>query len=115
MNANHKPTIGSLLNEIMGLLWIVVKISLSHIEDFIREILNLAISQDTNTPLSEDEESIERAVNFVDSYESLDEVDGDWQRDMEQDYNNNWNGGDTNPHLNHKPIYDGRMDEIEDA
>lgn len=105
--SNHKPTIGSLLNEIMGLLWIVVKICVSYIEDFTREILNLAISQDTNTPLSEDEESIERAVNFVD------EVDGDWQRDMEQDYNN-WNGGDTNPHLNNKPIFDGVMDELDD-
>ena len=49
----------------------------------------------------------------MDSYESLDEVDGDWQRDMEQDYNN-WNGGDTNPHLNNKPIFDGVMDELDD-
>jgi len=106
MNVNHKPTIGSLTKEIMGLVWILIKICVSYIEDFTREILNLAISQDTNTPLSEEDESRERAVHFADGFH-----DGDWQRDMEQD----WNGGSTNPHLNHKPIYDGRMDEVEDA
>ena len=112
MNANHKPTIGSLMKEIMGLLWIIVKIIMSYIEDFTREILNLAISQDTIQ--SEHEESRERAVHFADGFH-----DGDWQRDMEQDYNDvNWNGGSTNTHLNNspmaKPIYDGRMDEVEE-
>ena len=95
----------------MGLLWILVKICVSYIEDFSREILNLAISQESNTPLSEVDESRERAINFVDEWND-DEVEdmGDWQRDMEQD----WNGGSTNTHLNNKPIYDGVMNEVED-
>jgi hypothetical protein len=82
MNVNHKPTIGSLTKEIMGLVWILIKICVSYIEDFTREILNLAISHDTNTPLSEGEERRERAVHVADGNH-----DGDWQRDMEQDWN----------------------------
>ncbi len=112
--SNHKPTprptIGSLTKEIMGLVWIIIKICVSYIEDFTREILNLAISQDTIQ--SEHEESRERAVHFADGFH-----DGDWQGDdiskdiyMEQD----WNGGSTNSHLNSKPIYDGLMNEVED-
>ena len=58
---NHKPTIGSLTKEIMGLVWILIKIIVSYIEDFTREILNLAISHDTNNHLSEEDESRERA------------------------------------------------------
>ena len=113
MNANHKPTprptIGSLLNEIMGLLKILITICLSYIEDFTREILNLAISHDTIQ--SEHEEGRERAVHFADGFH-----DGDWQRDMEQDYSNepnvNWNGGDTNKvRSTTKLIYDGVYDD----
>lgn len=105
MNANHKPTIGSLTKEIMGLLWILVKICLSYIEDFTREILNLAISQDTIQ--SEHEESRERAVHFADGFH-----DGDWQRDMEQDtIDGLWNGGSTGSVNDKDIIYDGIMGE----
>ena len=102
---NHKPTIGSLTKEIMGLVWILIKICLSYIEDFTREILNLAISHDTIQ--SEHEESRERAVHFADGFH-----DGDWQRDMEQDTPNGlWNGGSTGSVNDKDIIYDGIMGE----
>ena len=105
--SNHKPTIGSLTKEIMGLLWILIKICVSYIEDFTREILNLAISHDTNNHLSEEDESRERAVHFADGFH-----DGDWQRDMEQDtIDGLWNGGSTGSVNDKDIIYDGIMGE----
>ena len=103
---HSNTTIGSLLREIGSLLFVLMKLIISYLEEWVRVFLNLAISKPTP---SEQEESIERAIHFADGFH-----DGDWERDMEQETGrNHWNGGKTN--YNRNGInYDGMMDEVND-
>jgi hypothetical protein len=118
-NAHSKSTIWGLLKEIFKLIITIFNLGISYIEDWSRVLLKMAIRSTTNndTKVIDDvgqeydptelEESVERAEYFVD------EVDKDWQRDMEQD----WNGGVTNSYLDNTiaatnpPIYDVVYDD----
>ena len=122
-NAHSKSTIWGLLKEIFKLIITIFNLGISYIEDWSRVLLKMAIRSTTNndTKVIDDvgqeydptelEESVERAEYFVD------EVDKDWQRDMEQD----WNGGVTNSYLDNTiaatnpPIYDGVYDDDNDS
>ena len=119
-NAHSKSTIWGLLKEIFKLIITIGNLGISYIEDWSRVLLKSAIdSRDTKViddvgqeyDPTELEESVERAEYFVD------EVDKDWQRDMEQD----WNGGVTNSYLDNTiaatnpPIYDGVYDDDNDG
>ena len=109
---NSNTTIGSLMKEIGSLLFVLGRLIISYLEEWVRVFLNLAISKPVP---SEQEESIQRAIHFADGFH-----DGDWERDMEQEYieeevnehyNTQWNGGSTNTG---SVTYDGVMDTIED-
>ena len=66
------------MKEIGSLLFVLGRLIISYLEEWVRVFLNLAISKPVP---SEQEESIERAIHFADGFH-----DGDWERDMEQEY-----------------------------
>jgi hypothetical protein len=123
-NAHSKSTIWGLLKEIFKLIITIGNLGISYIEDWSRVLLKSAIdSRDTKViddvgqeyDPTELEESVERAEYFVD------EVDKDWQRDMEQDWNGGITNGVTNSYLDNTiaatnpPIYDGVYDDDNDS
>ena len=121
-NAHSKSTIWGLLKEIFKLIITIGNLGISYIEDWSRVLLKMAIN---DTKVIDDvgqeydptelEESVERAEYFVD------EVDKDWQRDMEQDWNGGITNGVTNSYLDNTiaatnpPIYDGVYDDDNDG
>lgn len=121
-NAHSKSTIWGLLKEIFKLIITIGNLGISYIEDWSRVLLKMAIN---DTKVIDDvgqeydptelEESVERAEYFVD------EVDKDWQRDMEQDWNGGITNGVTNSYLDNTiaatnpPIYDGVYDDDNDS